>query len=138
MNCEEYQLQVSKLLDNALEKSKAPEVFSHLGGCDRCREFFDSTLHIRSMLRSTKPLPMTETMDRKVLELAKSHPYSGDRGPLHQATSSASARVRTALALAILVLITGLFWSVTLPKENEDRFDLSRQAPQIEVPNRQP
>lgn len=117
MNCEEYQLQVSKLLDNALEKSKTPELFSHLGGCDRCREFFESTMHIRLAMRSAESLPMSAAMDTKVLQFAviqsgRAH----DRGAVQRLGQHPSLRSRIS-TFALLIMVTlfiGLLFSVNI------------------------
>lgn len=122
MSCEEYQQQVSKLLDNALEKSKAPEVFGHLGGCERCRDFFESTMHIRLAMRSAGSLPMSTAMDAKVLQFAVAQSGGADdRGPVQRLGQHRSLRSRIS-TLALLIMVTlfiGLLFSVNIDKPSQ-------------------
>lgn len=117
MNCEEYQQQVSKLLDNALEKEKRADVFSHLGICEKCREFFESTMQIRLAMRSAAALPMSTAMDTEVLQLALTHgPQAPDRGPVQRLSEHRSLRSRIS-TFALLIMVTlfiGLLFSVNI------------------------
>jgi len=117
MNCEEYQLQVSKLLDNALEKEKRADVFSHLGICERCREFFESTMHIRLAMRSAESLPMSAAMDTKVMQFAVTQSgRAHDRGAVQWLGQHRSLRSRiSTFALLIMVtLFVGLLFSINI------------------------
>jgi predicted anti-sigma-YlaC factor YlaD len=117
MNCDEYQQQVSKLLDNAHEKGKAADVFSHLGVCESCREFFESTMQIRLAMRSAGPLPMSEAMDVELLQKA---PFENrrirDRGAIQRLGQHRSLRSRIS-TFALLIMVTlfiGLLFSVNI------------------------
>jgi predicted anti-sigma-YlaC factor YlaD len=117
MNCEEYQKQVSKLLDNALEKERMADVFNHLGICERCREFFESTMHLRQAMRSAAPLAMSATMDADVLQLAMTQSCQApDRGPAQRLGRHHSLRSRIS-TFALLLMVTffiGLLFSIKI------------------------
>ena len=117
MNCEEYQQQVSKLLDNALERTKTPDVFNHLSTCEGCREFFDSTMRIRRAIQSAAPLPMSEAMDADVLRHAMAQSqWAHDRGPVQRLSQHRSllSRISTFALLIMVTLFIGLLFSVNI------------------------
>ncbi len=117
MNCEEYQPQVSKLLDNALEKGATADLFSHLGECDACRVFFGTSMRLRQAMQSAPPMQVPESVDGEVLGFAASRP--GDVSSvalpavgLRNHTTPISIRT---VALAVLVLVIGcMMFSTTL------------------------
>ena len=117
MSCEEYQQQVSKLLDNALEKGKTADVFSHLGICEKCREFFESTMYIRLAMRTAESLPISAAMDTKVLQFAVAQSgRAHDHGPVQRFGQHRSLRSRiSTFALLIMVtLFVGLLFSINI------------------------
>jgi predicted anti-sigma-YlaC factor YlaD len=122
MNCEEYQQLVSKLLDNALEKENMADVFSHLGTCERCREFFGSTMHLRQAMRGATPLTTSATMDADLLRRAMVQSRQApDREPVHGSTHHRSLRSRLS-TFALLIMVTlfiGLLFSVNIEKPNQ-------------------
>ena len=109
MNCEEYGLRVSRLLDNTLEKSSLPDVFAHLGVCDQCRQFFQSALEIRRTLHEAPPLPMSEAMDEGVARFMTVQALSSaEDAPVRFAPRGYSPRFSTrTFLLAILLLVIG-------------------------------
>jgi anti-sigma factor RsiW len=69
MNCEEYQLNISRHLDSDLTDREAQALFSHLAGCDQCRDLLHDMIQLRNAIhRSPAPGP-PESLDRKVLSL---------------------------------------------------------------------
>ena len=114
MSCEEFQQQISKLLDNVLDKKETPGVFTHLSGCEECREFFGSTMQIRKALQRTSSLPMPEKIDRNVLSAVRTGGwFAPDRRPVPLVNGQRVLRLRTStVVLLLLMLFLGaLFFS---------------------------
>ena len=131
MNCEEYQQLVSKLLDNALEKEKRAAVFSHLGICEKCREFFESAMQIRRAMQSAAPLPMSAVMDADVLQLAMAQSRQApDREPVQRLSQHRPlrSRISTFALLLMVTLFIGLLFSVNIEKPSQ-----AEQIPQGQV-----
>lgn len=117
MSCEEFGLRVSKLLDNALENDLLSDVFTHLGLCERCREFYKSTMEIRRALQGAPPLPMSEAMDRDIVSFSTTRaPYAPDASPARLASRKDSARssIRTVLLAVLLLVIGCLIFSMSI------------------------
>ena len=53
MKCEEYEEQISELLDQELDDGRSRNLFAHLSGCEACRGFFDSVQKLRETLRDS-------------------------------------------------------------------------------------
>lgn len=140
--CGQYESAISCYVDGELTHHDSVEMFSHLASCEHCADFLYDVIQIRINAAREGKIPAPKELGFSVIPLGSKavSRFSPDAPPAVHGVrpKSIGVSIRTMLALAILVLITGLFWSMTLPKENEDRFDLSRQAPQIEVPNYQP
>ena len=139
--CQQYESAISCYIDGEIAHRESLEMFSHLASCERCADFLYDVIEIRVNAAREGRVPAPRELDFSVVPLGnKAVSRSSPDAPaaVHMVRpKSIGVSIRTMLALAILVLITGLFWSVTLPKENEDRFDFPRQAPQMELPNYQ-
>jgi hypothetical protein len=146
MNCEDYQQLVSKLLDNSLEKGKTADVFRHLGECDECRAFFGTSMHLRHAMQSAPPMQATESVDREVLGFTHSQPrvvsrVAGIRSSSTRMDRKASSversgireQIRVFALVLITVIVSGLIWTRTLPKQREEGVDLTREALQSEM-----
>ncbi len=48
MNCDDYQRNFSKLMDNELGEEECASLFTHMGACSTCREFFRTSMLIQS------------------------------------------------------------------------------------------
>jgi predicted anti-sigma-YlaC factor YlaD len=117
MSCEIHQEQISKLLDNVLDKGKMADVFGHLGDCEDCREFFRTTMHVRQAMAKAAPLPISDLVDGAVLNSfqdSAKHSRLGSPPPGGRRRQSVGASIRT-FALAMLVVIIGcLVFSTTI------------------------
>ena len=146
MNCEDCQQLVSKLLDNSLEKGKTADVFRHLGDCNECRAFFGTTMLLRHAMQSALPMQVTESVDREVLGSTRSQPrvvssVAGIRFssiPMDREASSVKRsgireQIRVFALVLITVIVSGLIWTRTLPKQREEGVDLTREALQSEM-----
>jgi predicted anti-sigma-YlaC factor YlaD len=50
MSCDDYQKDFSKLMDNELGEEACALLFTHMGTCSTCREFFRTSMLIQSEL----------------------------------------------------------------------------------------
>ncbi|HTP13974.1 MAG TPA: zf-HC2 domain-containing protein, partial [Bacteroidota bacterium] len=50
MNCDDYQRDFSRLMDNELGEEECASLFTHMGTCSTCREFFRTSMLIQSDL----------------------------------------------------------------------------------------
>lgn len=66
MNCEQYQQQVSKLIDGMLEEVHQIGLFAHLSKCSECRRFYVSANRIRLSLTEATPFTMPSAVDDRV------------------------------------------------------------------------
>ncbi len=48
MSCDDYQKNFSKLMDNELGEAECASLFTHMGTCPQCREFFRTSMQIES------------------------------------------------------------------------------------------
>jgi predicted anti-sigma-YlaC factor YlaD len=126
---------ISRLVDLELKATASAELFEHLGKCAQCREFFDNLMRLNLELDNAQaPVALEREIGDQLSEKL------GKKREL-QVIRTAQIRFdrwRTAALLALMVLITGLFWSMTLPMQSEDRFGVPRETPQTEMPNYQP
>lgn len=53
MNCEEFEIQISQMIDQELEDMETAALFGHMSLCRACREFHLSALQLRSMLQKS-------------------------------------------------------------------------------------
>jgi len=109
MNCNEIQLDISKLLDGMLAKELTPAVFAHLAGCQDCQDFFSSTVHIQRAMRAAPPVPMPERYEAIVPGVRGTHRrFEADRGPVAPGAVYRPVRVRAStVALWMLMLFLG-------------------------------
>lgn len=133
MNHPHYQELTSQFIDRELGPEGEAELFGHLGTCAECREFLKESVRLQADLAMGK---FKAVMSKQV---GRSQPYAPDRPVLASVSNQAKyARVRTAVLLVMIVLIAGLFWSTTLPRQNPDHFDQIRQMSPAEIPTYQP
>ncbi|MFH0988723.1 MAG: zf-HC2 domain-containing protein [bacterium] len=66
MNCEEYQYQISQLVDNELGEDSSCALFYHLHTCSECRHFFKSLLHLHSGVQSLPTIKVSDEVVKKV------------------------------------------------------------------------
>jgi hypothetical protein len=67
MKCDEYQEQLSAMIDNELGDGEVEGLFLHMGGCAVCRAALRSQLELRSGLKEDIPLLAPNELDEKVL-----------------------------------------------------------------------
>jgi anti-sigma factor RsiW len=111
MKCDEYEEQVSALIDNELADQESEQLFAHLGECAMCRATVRSTLELRANLKEDVPLLAPKELDARLLTaLPSRRQVEPDRvaipGKIWQHTIS--MRIPVAM-VATLVLILGSF-----------------------------
>lgn len=67
MKCDEYQEQLSALIDNELADREVEGLFLHMSGCVACRAALRSQMELRSGLKEDLPLLAPKELDEKVL-----------------------------------------------------------------------
>lgn len=65
MTHDQFQEQISRLLDNDLREEESTPLFAHLSSCRECREFLQSCLRLRSGLAADS-LPVPASADGKL------------------------------------------------------------------------
>lgn len=112
MKCDEYEEQVSALIDNELEDQASELLFVHLGECAACRATLRSGLQLRANLREDVPLLAPKELDEKVLtNVSRAETKLGVQRQAHRAAvwqRNVSMPWPLAAAIAGLFLIGGL------------------------------
>ena len=78
MSCDDYQKNFSKLMDNELGESECAALFTHMGTCSDCREFFRTSMQIASELdelRVPEPISLSGFTYGQPRIPAKSHDF---------------------------------------------------------------
>lgn len=70
MNCQNYQEQISQLLDNELPAGELQPMFRHLSECEECRKFFMQTKTIHDSVRGMEYVVTPNEIDQKFAVLA--------------------------------------------------------------------
>ena len=65
MKHDEFQEQISRLVDNDLHEEESTSLFTHLADCHECREFMQSILRLRSGLAADSATP-SAAIDNKL------------------------------------------------------------------------
>lgn len=142
MKCDEYQEQVSALIDNELADKESELLFTHLSECAACRATLRSELELRATLREDVPPLAPRELDERVL----SNVSRAERKPKAPRMMRRAVWQRTvsmpwpiAAAIAALFLIGGLavtsIWSPfdKLPAEPQVRVVYVTTLPTVEV-----
>jgi anti-sigma factor RsiW len=111
MKCDEYQEQVSALIDNELPDEDAKGLFEHMGGCVACRATLRSALELRANLTEDVPLLAPRELDQKVLgTVARAERQLGSRRVIRHVVWQRNVSMPWPLAAAVagLFLIGGL------------------------------
>ncbi len=141
MKCDEFEEQVSTLLDNELADQDSELLFAHLCGCSACRATLRSELELRANLKEDVPPLAPKDLDEKVLSSVSKADEQLDarrgmkRGVWHR---SVSMPWPLAATIATLFLIGGLavtsVWSpFSKPPEPQVRIVYVTALPTVEV-----
>ncbi len=74
MMCHEYEERLSAFYDGELDRTKVPELMTHLAGCSSCRTFLASLASIQRAEMSMNTAEVPATLDERVRRLAAHRP----------------------------------------------------------------
>jgi anti-sigma factor RsiW len=117
MTCDDYQENVSQLLDGELLIGEEPALFRHLGDCDSCRTFLKAVLQLRHALLVSQPVRVSEKADHAIARrLGKAGAAMPDRGAVHIWRRRVSIRLPVAaVAAAFLITFSIVISSMVAP-----------------------
>lgn len=142
MKCDEYQEQVSALIDNELADEELVLLFTHLSECAACRATLRSELELRANLKEDVPPLAPKELDEKVLSnVSKTEGQPKARRAVRRAIWQRTVSIPWPLAAVIagLFLIGGLavtsVWSPFSkpPAEPQVRVVYVTALPTVEV-----
>lgn len=109
MKCEEYEEQISELMDRELDSRRSRELFAHLGGCEACRGFFDSVQQLRESLLDSALTGNVATGEKRIHDYrpGKSIFVIGDKLPARRLLQKRFSISVTAAILFLCVIIGG-------------------------------
>ncbi|MGH2568969.1 MAG: anti-sigma factor family protein [Bacteroidota bacterium] len=105
MTHDEYQEQISRLIDGELGEHEQPLLFAHLGTCSECRGFLNATLALRSSMASAGEIPIPHELDLRMREAVS---LPSPVFPLQRAP--AAFRLALAASIAFILLMGGLLF----------------------------
>jgi predicted anti-sigma-YlaC factor YlaD len=111
MNCENYQRQISQLLDNELSRGDWSTLFAHLTTCNECRMFFESSMRLSATINEKMTLLAIERLDEKVRsEASRSSRSESDRSM----AKNGLWKRRFSLSLPAIALIEAILVGVVI------------------------
>ena len=137
MKCDEYQEQVSALIDAELGDRSSPLLFEHLAGCVDCRSFLDSALQLRHLMYLGASPELAAAP--KDVRLNAGLQMSADRPAVRYLKRKISMSVATAAALIVLFAGSSAFFAAhyySKPKIVERQIQSTVymvQLPQVEI-----
>jgi hypothetical protein len=93
MNCDEYQRNFSKLMDNELNEADCAELFTHMGSCVACREFFRTSMQIQSAMNELsvpEPIGLGRPFSKQTSTSSKALPLISLYRTMHETKISLS------------------------------------------------
>jgi predicted anti-sigma-YlaC factor YlaD len=67
MNCGDYRLSVSALVDNECQGEDIQKTFAHLAACAECRDFYEHVIALKRRFHAVESEFPTKMLDRRVL-----------------------------------------------------------------------
>jgi predicted anti-sigma-YlaC factor YlaD len=138
MNCEQYQLNVSKLIDNELNEADSAGLFTHMGSCAACREFFRTLVRVQSMmdtLHVPEPIGLVNSFQTPGHPIAKTAPIMHLYRKVRETRIPVSvAAAAVIVAMAGTVALSSLFvHPAPPPGEGTERIVYSYLLPTVYV-----
>ena len=115
MTCDEYQREISKLVDGELDEQRSTAVFGHLGACAECRKFYYQVQNLHAALEQVQSGGVPES-GSGARRLAK------QMSPVRRFWSNRITVRLPVAAVLIVVFALALFFSVQrglMPGEQE-------------------
>jgi predicted anti-sigma-YlaC factor YlaD len=135
MNCEQYEEQISLLLDGELDISGESGLFGHLGMCKQCREYLKNIISLRNVLAQAPPMSVPVSLDKRVLSdhsLTKAiTPYANFIRHYTNARYSFRAVGLAIIVSALLSMLFSSFWHTS--KEPQQTIVCLTPLPEVEV-----
>jgi anti-sigma factor RsiW len=149
--CEDYELAISCYVDQELDPGEYSTLFGHLSTCGRCAEFMGRIIEIRieaakeqgsTVTRRGPELNQVQPTAEELRSLSYNPVGAGnfnlpslrDQAGWKRQPPARHNRFRVFALVAITVLVSGLIWTKTLPRQTEEHVDLTRDTSQSEMP----
>ena len=128
MKCDEYQEQVSALIDNELADQASELLFEHLSRCSACRAALRSGLELRENLKEDLPPLAPKELDKRVLTaVARRRQGEPDRAAIPATIWQRRFSMRVPVAaVAIFLLIFGSVLLSAIWAESNQTADVRR------------
>jgi predicted anti-sigma-YlaC factor YlaD len=109
MNCQEYEVRISELLDLELNTTGSAELFLHLSTCERCRTFFRSNVRLHNSLAHSAANSLSESRARGIQPRwsKRGIPMKPHRRPIAQVFRRRYSISIAATVLVLLAIIAG-------------------------------
>jgi anti-sigma factor RsiW len=109
MNCEQYQENISQLIDGELDSVAESNLFQHMSTCEACRVFFKNLLKLNHELTSARSIQVPASLNQRILTMNLSRATPMRRMPWLLSGRTYSFR---AIGLAVLLsIVTTVFVS---------------------------
>lgn len=126
MTCAEYQLFISKLIDNELRQDESSFLFTHLSTCEECREFFHKCIALNASFDAGWRSLLAESEGKEMrISDPKSPWMMSDKG----SSFSLRPRISTLALLFLISLIVGLLFSVSVTYSRNPQNTLDNADP---------
>lgn len=102
MTHDQFQEQISQLVDNDLREEESPPLFTHLASCHECREFLRSCLRLKSGLTADS-FPVPASIDKKLRQ--QFSPVAVPKAVRPQSLWSRRVMVRFPMLLLLVCLV---------------------------------
>lgn len=66
MKCEDFQKQISRLIDKELPASSSGALLNHLQACTKCLDFYDKTIEINQVLNSAQVVAQNSALAQRI------------------------------------------------------------------------
>jgi len=142
MMCEQYEEQLSSLIDNELEDEKSESLFRHMSSCPECRQSLRVALQMRVDLKEGTPPLAPRELDRKILiSVPQAQRYLLDRKPLPSSMWRRRVSLPYPIAAAVSVFLIAasitlsLVWSKSerIPSETSVQTVYVTALPAVEI-----
>ena len=126
MTCTEYQLFISKLLDNELRQNESSVLFTHLSTCEECRGFFHECIVLNASFDAGSRSLLAESEGKETrISDTKSLWMMSEKG----SSFSLRPRISTLALLFLISLIVGLLFSVSVTYSRNPQNSLDNADP---------
>jgi len=128
MTCTEYQLFISKLLDNELRQNESSSLFAHISTCEECRGFFHKCIALNASFDAGWRSLLADSEGKEVIIPDPKSPWmiSGKNSSF-----SLRPRISTLTLLFLISLIVGLLFSVSVTYSRNPENTLESSEPTI-------